>query len=46
MLRSPFLPDFPKFLFGSTKKKESEVLAARLESLRSGGLSELSAAFR
>ena len=40
---TPFLPDFPKFLFGSTKKKESEVLAARLESLRSSGLSELSA---
>jgi hypothetical protein len=43
MLKQPFLPDFPKSLFGSPRKRESEVLAARLESLRSSGLSELSA---
>jgi len=43
MLKQPFLPNFPRSLFGSPRKKESEVLADRLESLRSGGLSELSA---
>jgi len=43
VLKTSFLPNFPNSFFGSAKKKESEVLAARLESLRSGGLSELSA---
>lgn len=43
MLNQPFLPDFPRSLFGSPKKKESELLAARLESLRNSGLSELAA---
>lgn len=43
MLKTPFLTDFPKSLFGSAKKKESEALAGRLESLRNSGLSELSA---
>ena len=42
MLKTSFLPNFPKSFFGSAKKKESEAVAARLESLRSGGLSELS----
>jgi hypothetical protein len=43
MLKTSFLPDFPTSLFGSAKKKQSEALAERLESLRSSGLSELSA---